>query len=294
MKRILVLLTICTVFCSACASTKWVRTPVAKEYDFTVTLEQFADRGAIDAQSHDQPRTLELAALKTVMGDLAYTEKAGLMSKSKQSPVFQQTEIDRLAPVLAATLAKADAGQRLRFVSFNQGQAAIFSESRKTEGVVFIDTAGRLNFAFNYINAKRLPSETSAIYASYAEVDPTTIKSSDTPLSASAPYLAMRQAETGEPAPLWVVADLGRIKESISTRPAPVSKATAEMPPAETLQTETVVTPAENTGSSAVPDVMLQQEIKVKLKYLQELLQEGLITQQDYASKKQELLDKID
>jgi len=107
------------------------------------------------------------------MGDLQYTEKAGLMNNIKQRPVFQQTEIDRLAPVLAATLAKADAGQRLRFISFNQGQTAIFSESRKTEGVVFIDSTGRLNFAFNYINAKRLPSETSAIYASYAEVDPT-------------------------------------------------------------------------------------------------------------------------
>ena len=294
MKRILVLLIISTVFCSACTSTRWVRTPVAKEYDFTVTLEQFADQGADGAQIHDQPRAIDLTELKTVMGDLQYTEKAGLMNNIKQRPVFQQTEIDRLAPVLAATLAKADAGQRLRFISFNQGQTAIFSESRKTEGVVFIDSTGRLNFAFNYINAKRLPSETSAIYASYAEVDPTKIKSSDTPISASAPYLEMRQLETGEPAPLWVVADLGKIKESISIRPVPVSKATAEMPPAAAQQTDAAVTPAEKTVPAATPDVMLNQEIKNKLKYLKELLDEGLITEKDYESKKQELLDKID
>jgi hypothetical protein len=293
MKRILVLLIISTVFCSACTSTQWVRTPVAKEYDFSVTLEQFAEQGGIGAQIHDQPRAIDLTELKTVMGDLTYTEKAGLMSNIKQSQVFQQTEIDRLAPVLAATLAKADAGQRLRFVSFNQGQTAIFSESRKTEGVVFIDNTGGLNFAFNYINAKRLPSETSAIYANYAEVDPTKIQSSDTPISATAPYLEMRQAEIGKPAPMWVAADLDRIKESIRTRPVPVSKATAEMPAADALQTDAAVTPAEKTVPAAVPDVMLKQEVKNKLRYLKELLDEGLITEKDYESKKKELLDKI-
>jgi len=160
--------------------------------------------------------------------------------------------------------------------------------------VVFIDSTGRLNFAFNYINAKRLPSETSAIYASYAEVDPTKITASDTPLSASAPYLAMRQLETGEPAPMWVVADLGKIKESSSVRPVPVSEATAEMPPAATQQTDAAVTPTEKTVPTATPEVMLKQEIKNKLKYLKELLDEGLITEKDYESKKQELLDKID
>jgi len=68
MKRILVLLIISTVFCSACTSTRWVRTPVAKEYDFTVTLEQFADQGADGAQIHDQPRAIDLTELKNSDG----------------------------------------------------------------------------------------------------------------------------------------------------------------------------------------------------------------------------------
>ena len=294
MKRIFALLILSTVFCSACSSTKWVRTSVAKEYDFTVALEQFTEKGAIVPQTHKQPQGIDPAELKKVLSDLIYTEKAGLMSKSKLSSVFQQTEIDRLTPVLAATLAKAEAGQRLRFISFNQGQSVIFSESRKTEGVVFVDPAGQLNIAFNYVNAKRLPNEASAIYSNYSEIDPLKITTSDTPLSAPAPYAELHQFETGEPAPMWVVADLGKLKESISTGTVPVVKAKEEIPPAAAPKTETVLTPAEKVAPAAAPDDMLKTDIKNKLKYLKELLDEGLISAKDYEAKKKELLDKID
>ena len=294
MKRIFALLILSTVFCSACSSTKWVRTSVAKEYDFTVALEQFTEKGAIVPQTHKQPQGIDPAELKKVLSDLIYTEKAGLMSKSKLSSVFQQTEIDRLTPVLAATLAKAEAGQRLRFISFNQGQSVIFSESRKTEGVVFVDPAGQLNIAFNYVNAKRLPNEASAIYSNYSEIDPLKITTSDTPLSAPAPYGELHQFETGEPAPMWVVADLGKLKESINTGTVPAVKATEEIPPAAAPKTETVLTPAENVAPAAAPDDMLKTDIKNKLKYLKELLDEGLISAKDYDAKKKELLDKID
>jgi hypothetical protein len=294
MKRIFALLILSTVFCSACTSTKWVRTSVAKEYDFTVALEQLTEKGAIVPQTHEQPQGIDPAELKKVLGDLIYTEKAGLMSKSKLSSVFQQTEIDRLTPVLAATLAKAEAGQRLRFISFNQGQSVIFSESQKTEGVVFVDPAGQLNIAFNYVNAKRLPNETSAIYSNYSEIDPLKITTSDTPLSAPAPYAELHQFETGEPAPMWVVADLGKLKESISTGTVPVVKAKEEIPPAAAPKTETVVTPVEITAPASASDDMLKTDIKNKLKYLKELLDEGLISAKDYEAKKKELLDKID
>jgi hypothetical protein len=38
---------------------------------------------------------------------------------------------------------------------------------------------------------------------------------------------------------------------------------------------------------------MLKEDIKNKLKYLKELLDEGLISEKDYTVKKMELLDKI-
>ena len=152
MKRIAVLLIICAAFTSACTSTKWVRTTVAEQYTFNVTLEQQQEKGIFIQQKYAHPYEIDISDLEKLMGDLKYIEKSGLMRKEKLGPVFQPVEIDRLAPVLALTLAKADTNQRIRFTSFNQGDFLIFSVSRKTEGVIFIGPAGRLNIAFNFIN----------------------------------------------------------------------------------------------------------------------------------------------
>ncbi|MEZ4602055.1 MAG: SHOCT domain-containing protein [Desulfobacterales bacterium] len=42
------------------------------------------------------------------------------------------------------------------------------------------------------------------------------------------------------------------------------------------------------------PNITLQEEIKTKLIYLKELLDEGLITETDYNAKKDALLEKLD
>src|SRR5512145_3092343 len=170
MKRIAFLFIISAAFFSACTNTKWVRTTVAERYDFNVTLEQQQEKGTVIQKKFAHPYEIDLSDLEKLMGDLKYIEKSGLMRKEKQSPVFQAAEIDRLAPVLALTLAKADANQRIRFTSFNQGDFVIFSVSRKTEGVVFIEPAGRVNVAFNYINYNRQPSEATAIDPIYSGV----------------------------------------------------------------------------------------------------------------------------
>lgn len=301
MNRKLILLIGCAVFLSACTSTKWVRTSVTKEYGLSVTLEQRQEKGAIVMQKYQQPKSVDLDVLKTLMGDLVYIEKAGLMSNSKQHPVFQSDETERLAPVLVAALAKAEASQRLRFISYNQGQSAIFSESRKTEGVVFVDAAGRLSFAFNYINAKRLPSETSAIYASLSEADPLKIETSETPLLAPASYAELQQLETGEPAPMWVAADLKKLKDATNSAPppsvtetAPNAKAKEETAAPVASKPKSNPPPTEKSVPAPASDDLLKQELKNKLKFMKELYDEGLISEKDYEGKKKALLEKID
>jgi len=294
MKRIACLLILVAAVLGACTSTKWVRTAVVKEYDFAVALEQRQGNDTVAQQKYEHPRDIDLADLEKLMRDLTYTEKGGMISKSKQSPVFQQVEIDRLAPVLADSLAKADASQQVRFISFNQGQAVLFSTSQKTEGVVFVESGGRLNLAFNYINANRIPSETSAIYSNYSAVNPLKIEDSDTTLSASAPYAELRTLDTGKQAPMWVVADLGKLKEASRAVAAPVAKSTENLSPAVAPKAETTVTPVVKTAPAPAQQEDLKRDIKNTLKYLKELLDEGLISENDYNAKKAELLDKID
>jgi hypothetical protein len=293
MKRLAVLLILGATILSACAGGKWTRTPVAKQNYFVVTLEQNEGKAATDQPPYKHPYMIELADLEKLMGSLTYTDQAGLTDKEKQRPVFQAVEIDRLAPVLAESLAKADASQRIRFASFNQDKGLIFSDSRKTEGVIFVDSAGRLNFAFDFINADRHPSETTAIYYTFSSVNPLKIETSKTILAPTAPYAELHQFENGRQAPTWVAIDLQKAKASIATMPAPRVKETEETAPAVAPEAATKAAPAGQPAPAQASEDVLKEDLRNNLRYLKELRDEGLISEKDYADKKRELLDKI-
>lgn len=293
MKSIAVLLTLTALLIAGCAGSKWVQTDVVRHHDFAVTLEQGQDQGAAARSDYRQPYQLAPAELKILMGELSYIEKAGMMSKSKQSRVFQAAEVDRLAPVLADALAKADASQRIRFISFNLEPTVLFSLSRKTEGVAFVESDGRLNIAFNYINAKRHANETSAMFISRSVVDPLMITSADTALAPAPPYAQLRELETGKQAPLWVVVDLAKLNEAISAGTVPTVEAPAAAAPAAAPPAAVTGTPVQGAAPAPAAADLRQDEVKNKLKFLKELLSEGLISEQDYNAKKVELLDKI-
>jgi len=293
MKRIAVLLFLCCVFFSACAGPKWVRTTVAEQHEFNISLERSREKGVDIPRHYDHPHKIEISDLRKLMKDLKYVEESGFMGEEKQSPVFQTAEIDRLAPGLADALAKAGPSQRVRFISFNQGKTWIFSTPRKTEGVIFVEPAGRLNIAFNFINSKRESTETSAIDTVYSSRDPLDIKISDTPLSATAPYEEHHKYKSGKKAPMWVVADLEKLKESTGIEPAPAVETGEKAAPVVAPRAGKKVAPVEKMAPRQASEDMLKKDIKDKLKFLKELLDEGLISEEDYAAKKQELLDKI-
>jgi hypothetical protein len=293
MKLITFLLIVSVAFISACTGTRLVRTTITEQHDFNVTLEQHQEKGIIVSQKYAHPYVIDISDLEKLMGDLKYTEKSGLMRSEKQSSVFQAVEIDRLAPVLTDALAKADTSQRIRFTSFNQGDFLIFSVARKTEGVIFIEPAGRLNIAFNYINSNRQSGETTAVDPIYSSVDPLKIKVSEITISATAPYAELHKFETGKQAPMWVVADIEKLKET-STATVPVVNTAEETAPAVAPKAGIKDTPVENKAPNQASEDLLKEDIKIKLKYLKELLDEGLISEKDYTAKKKELLDKIE
>jgi hypothetical protein len=290
MKRIALLLLMTAIFASACTSTKWVRTTVAERHGFNVALEHYQEKGSVVPQHYDHPYEMEVSRLERLMGDLNYVEKG---ESEKPGPVFQAAEIERLAPVLAETLANADAGQRIRFTSFNQGKTWILPYPRKTEGVLFIEPSGRLNIAFNLINSRLRSSETNAIDPIYSSADPLKIKESDTPLSSLPPYAALHKFEAGGQAPMWVVADLERLKESVGTAAPPAVETKEKAAPVPVPKAEIKGSPIEEAAPVQVPAGTLEESIKNKLQFLRELLAEGLISEEDYNFKKKELLDKI-
>lgn len=166
----------------------------------------------------------------------------------------------------------------------------IFSVARKTEGVIFVEPGGRLNVAFNYINANRESSEMNAVSPNYSPVDPLKIRNSGTPIAATADYLKPPHTEGGKPAPMWIVADLQKLEAPMS----PAVEAAEEAPPAVAPSAENGIAPVDNRPFGLESEVRLMEDTRTKLKYLKELRDEGLISEDDFAAKKKQLLEKID
>ena len=308
MKRFAVLFFFCTFFLSACSTARWVRSPVLKQKNVIIALEQRQEKGEIVTQKYNHPHKIDLLELEKLLEDLTYVEQVGLLGKEKKIPVFQTIEIDRLASVLANMLTKIDASQRIQFTSLNRGKGLIFSIRRKTEGVIFIESNGHLNMAFNLINFELDPNDANTLPPSFSRVDPLKIKFSDATIIPTAPYTELHQFENGKLAPMWLVADLEKLGKATDNAPFTIIEVVDEAPP-ETAESEVLSAPAplsaeQKTDTTVTgtaektpvqtTDNALQKDIKDKLKYLKELQDEGLISEKDYNIKKTELLNKID
>ena len=295
MKRMFICLVAVLIFFPACSSTRWVRTPVMKNADVIVSLEERQKEGDIVDQAYPHPCPIDLSLLKKLMGSLTYMDEVGLMGKEKEMPVFQVIEIERLAPVLAGALEQATDSQRIRFTSFNRGKGLIFSVSRKTEGVVFMAPDSRLNIAFNYINAEIRMDEPHAFAEDFSHTDPLDISYADTALAESAPYFEKQPLPSGKTAPLWVAVDMEKLRTAAAPVMAPAEKP-LETPAQASEETAAGIspTPAPTPAPASESTITLQEEIKNKLTYLKELLDEGLISEEDYNAKKGALLEKLD
>ena len=295
-------------FLSGCGTARWVRTPILEGSRTTVNLEHRVEKDHIVPQQYDHPFHMPTDDVTKLLGDLMYTEKAVLIGE-KDTPVFQDIEIAALAPALTDALTKATTDQRVQFISFNKGGGLLFKNTRKTEGVLFVEPKGRVNLAFNLINADAVAIEKHESPEMYTNSDPLKIKYADTALVSVSPYAVLRQLENGQPAPMWVVADAVKLREATASasKPAPVAApapattapapavtpapAVAAPKPAVAQQPVSNITPA--PAGTPSPDAT-QQDIKNKLKYLKELYEGGLITEAEYVAKKKKLLDKIE
>jgi hypothetical protein len=303
MKRIFIMMAASAVLLTACAGSRWVRTPVVKDRDFVIAFEQREEKGAVVTGAYAHPADVAPDDLARLLRELTYVEHVGLMVAKTTGNVFQAREVDRLAPALADALKGADGSQRIRFTSYNRGRGLIFSVRRETEGVVFAEPGNRLNIAFARINSRIEPDDAVAFPEDFSGMDPLRIQRADTVLTPISPYGEIKQTSTGEDIPMWMTVDIGAMKQVDVKDPA----ATIGAPIGSESSTEgsgsKQVDPAAESGNPAsaghmepspsLSDESIREEIKNKLKYLKELLDEGLISQQDYDAQKAELLKKI-
>ena len=292
------------LFSTACGTARWVRTPVLEGSRTTVNLEHRVEKDQILPQQYDHPYRIPVMDMTKLLGDLLYSERGVLIGGGKEIPVFQEIEIETLAPALADALAKATSDQRIQFISFNKGGGLLFKNTRKTEGILFVEPKGRINLAFGLINADVMDADSEDSPQIYTNSDPLKIKYADTVI-VPVGYAAMKALETGKPAPMWVVADAVKLTEAVASAPkpapAPVVAAPAPAivtPPPAPAPAPVSATPEKTTKPVMAPQpatpAATQEDIKNKLKYLKDLYEGGLISEPEYAAEKKKLLDKID
>ncbi len=258
---------------SGCSSGRWVRSELdsADDHDhIEIYLEHRVEEDATLRQGFEHPFTIAEHDLSFLLcGLLRWNSK--LLSEDEVVRVFETSEVAALAPALTRALAAASADERIRFVSHDWEGGLLSSNKRVTQGVLFVEPDGCLNIAFIEIDEEIRPNDYAQIGREQAIREPTGITSSSRPL-AERSWLAIQPRADGEGVyPLWCAIDL--------------EKARSEMTSAREAATKTeaaTLSPPEESPRAAA--------IKEKLKLLKEMLDEGLITENDYEQKKTELL----
>lgn len=224
---------------------------------------------------YEHPAGIPPEELERVLLELQYT-RPGMVPftklGAKERHLFPKEDAAKLAVFLSQALARANAGQRVEFswrVAARASEKSIFVNYLIHDGVLFVQE-GRLQLAFRNIGYEEI-LETDML----SRLDPLRFYSGmyDLVLPDFAQWPPQNLNAQGEPLRRnWItfpLASLGQIPAPAETPAILESPAPAEPPPA----------------AARSPEERLQQ--------LKKLLDDGLITRQDYDRKKQEILDEL-
>ncbi len=325
----------CTLFaCSIQAASN----PIFKDGDTYVELRDARDlKGASPPFSH--PYIVQADKLKIVLSSISYKTK-GVLGKKRGRKVFSKAEVETLAPLIADALSKSTASEYLYVHSVQD--RALLSDLETTFGA-FV-TGEDLNMAFSRVKSRTrsMPGRSNRKNRQSFE-DPTSIKSSgfwDLLPGEGQSYkgdhrnwlVINLQEKTFEKKPLVSLAEeeteyerrsrtnpiieerLRRIEEQIGLLSTSGSNPKIHTPvqkgpnPTEgenlskkfrdlkELLDNDLISPEDYKYKKAE---LLKREsqtgksIPQRLKELRNLMDEGLITERDYEKKKRELLDRL-
>ena len=274
MKRIIIAIAVSALllFAAGCGGPRWQDAAVDAQDDYTIRIQHRVADETAGMPHYKHPVDVAPREVAFLMNDLAYTSRS-IVATSKEMPVFQDKEIDRLAPALARALGELAPNERIALTSFNRGGGLIFEKRRKTEAVIFMDENNRLNVAFAVINEELPPDQAMSAAAKEPPGDPLTVRSSSTSLAIRADYMQPHDREDGKAYPMWVKADVQGLKSAAKAADRP-EDATVDVP----------VTDPEKR----------RDHIRSQLEYLKELHDDGLITETEYNEKRRELLERIE
>ena len=274
-KGIIVLLA-ALMFLVGCAGARWEDTTVNEHRHYTVRVQHYVSEGRVAEQQYLHPAIIETETVAALLSELVYLYPPLLIGENKETRVFQEEEVNRLAPALAGGFETLNSNQRIAFTSYNMGGGLMFKKPRRTDGSIFMDDAGRLNVAFLGINVE-MPSDAQDIAMEDNTLDNAmAVKTSKTPLVIKRDYMQPVLQKRGEAYPMWITAEVSGINSAM--KKAPLEAATSP---------EDVIAPDAHRATD-------RELIRGKLEYLKELYDDGLIKDSEYEEKRKELIDSIE
>jgi len=267
MKKLVIAL-LCAAFLPAtgCGGPRWEYSVVEENRNQIIRIQHTLEDGRIEAQGYRHPADVDVEAMAFFLGELFYLERElPVIGERKKTPVFQDGEIERLAPALSRALREADADGRVAFTSFNTGGGLVFERRRRTDGVVFVDPENRINIAFSWINTELPTDDADAAALGEPPDNPLALKDARAPLAADGSTIRPAMREDGRPYPMWIMADLSGLEAA-----AP-----------------------DVGGPEPLPEKDHRETIRSQLEYLRDLHEDGLISDEEYEDKRKELIDAI-
>jgi hypothetical protein len=263
-----------TVFAMAFVASAFLASQAAYSFSLTKTKVIFSKgpdtwvkitRARKKMRPLDHPHKFTDQQMKSLLDSLMYFQPGFFSVTGKRGKVFDlltEEEMEIMAAPLVEAFEKADSEQWVDFsVNTFRGQMLIGS-FRQTDGVMFVKD-GKLNIVIRNIAEKKSPTEELATY------DPTI------------GYRGMSHLEKMPSAELkednWLVIDLESFYEADKEERAAQEEKKAE----------------EEEPAREGPEKKQDFSVKERLRMLQELYDEGLITEQEYNMKRKEVLEEL-
>jgi len=240
----------------------------------------------------EHPAEISPEQLQQILTAIRYQRawlNLGNLVKPKDYDLFTAEEAEGIAPYLAQGLKEANSSQWVDFsLEVHRGQLIIFGSDQVTDGVAFVKE-GKLNLAFRNISEK-LGQETTPNIVSPLKAFPGSAR------LVPGKGQELSKNKKGRQTANWLIIDLKAPAKSEEVKPS-VMEEEKKAEPEKVAQPPELEKPQpapEKPATAAEPSQpKSQKSIKERLTELRELYDQGLITEDDYNKRREEILKEL-
>lgn len=253
--------------------TKWVWHK--NEYNYVKLAKPDKEIGKLEHPADISPEQI-LKVLTSIKYQRALIN-LGALGKPKEYDLFTKEEAEIITPYISQAFKEANSSQWVDFsIEVHRGPGLIFGSDQLTDGVLFIKN-GKLNIAFRNISMKLGVDDTPNIvspikaYPGSAKLIPKENQE-------------LAKNKKGKNVYNWLIIDLNPQKDQTQELKKTESEKTIETQKPESQSTQA---PSEQTQPKP------QKSIKERLTELRELYDQGLISEEEYNKKREEILKEL-